>query len=54
MKRVPWNLEEAVILHDAYMRVVQGKITRSDAIGEVSVKLRALSEASGIEIDDKF
>lgn len=54
MKRVPWNLEEAVILHDAYMRVVQGKITRSDAIGEVSVKLRALAEASGIEIDDKF
>lgn len=54
MKRIPWSLEESVILHDAYMRILNKQTTKADAIVEVSQKLRKIAENSGLEIDDKF
>lgn len=54
MKRIPWSLEESVILHDAYMRISNKQTTKADAIAEVSQKLRKIAENTGMEIDEKF
>lgn len=54
MKRIPWSLEESVILHDAYMRISNKQTTKADAIIEVSQKLRKIAENTGMEIDEKF
>ena len=54
MMRVPWSIEEAVILHDAYMQIIHGAITRKKAIMDVSEKLRKMAESKGITIDEKY
>ena len=54
MKRVAWSIDEAVILHDAYLRVIANEISRKNAISEVSEKLRKMAQNAGLEIDDKY
>lgn len=54
MKRIPWSLEEAIILHDAYLRIATKQTSKVNAIAEVSQRLRKIAEKSGIDIDEKF
>lgn len=54
MKRIPWSLEEAVILHDAYIRIATKQASKANAIAEVSQRLRKIAVESGIDIDEEF
>lgn len=52
--RIPWSLTESVILLDALIAYLDGKITSKSLIAEVSSFLRKCAVYRGIEIDDKF
>lgn len=52
--RILWDEEEAAILLDALVRVLEEKITRDIAISEVSFKLRERAKRKGIKIDEIF
>lgn len=52
--RIPWDEQEVAVLIDAYVRVRENKISRQDAITEVSEFLRERAVRSGMEIDDIF
>lgn len=52
--RIPWDIEEAVIMLDMLLKSMDGKLTRKEAIRQVSEKLRKRAAAKGIEIDDVF
>lgn len=52
--RTPWDKEEALILLDALINILNGKITRKEAVCAVSAKLRYRAIQHGMTIDDKF
>ena len=51
---IPWDVEEAVLMLDMFLEYCDGKLTRKDAIRQVSEKLRRRAVIKGIEIDDIF
>ena len=52
--RIPWDIEEAVLMLDMLLKSLDGKLTRKEAIRQVSEKLRRRAVNRGIEIDDIF
>lgn len=52
--RVRWDQYEAVILLDAYVKFVDGQLTRSQAIERVSSLLRKRAILAGETIDDSY
>jgi len=50
--KIPWSLSEAVILLDALIAYLDGRITSKLLITEVSSFLRKYAVYRGIEIDD--
>lgn len=52
--RIPWDVEEAVLMLDTFLHSLDGKLTRKEAIHEVSEKLRRRAINKGIEIDEIF
>ena len=52
--RIPWNIEEAVLMLDMLLKSIDGKLTRKEAIRQVSEKLRRRAVNRGITIDDIF
>ena len=52
--RIPWNIEEAVLMLDMLLKSLDGKLTRKEAIRQVSEKLRRRAVNRGIEFDDIF
>ena len=53
-KNPKWTREEALILFDSYIQVMQGHISKEEAVKIVSLKLRKMAMDSGIQIDDTF
>lgn len=49
-----WNKYEAAILLDGYLEVLDGKVSRTDAVRRVSKELRQMAVNHGIAIDDIF
>lgn len=49
-----WNIYEAVILLDAFLKIKSSSLTRSEAIHSVSTQLRKMAKNNGIEIDDIY
>lgn len=52
--RIPWDIEEAVLMLDMLLKSIDGKLTRKEAIRQVSEKLRRRAVNKGITIDDVF
>ena len=52
--RIPWDIEEAVLILDMLLKSLDGKLTRKEAIRQVSEKQRRRAVNRGIEIDDIF
>ena len=52
--RIPWSLTESVILLDALIAYLDGKVTLKSLKTDVSSFLRKYAVYRGIEIDDKF
>ena len=52
--RIPWDIEEAVLMLDMLLKSIDGKLTRKEAIRQVSEKLRRRAINRGITIDDIF
>lgn len=52
--RIPWDIEEAVLMLDVLLKSLEGKLTRKEAIHQVSEKLRRRAVNRGIEIDEIF
>ena len=52
--RIPWDIEEAVLMLDMLLKSIDGKLTRKEAIRQVSEKLRRRAVNRGITIDDIF
>lgn len=52
--RIPWDIEEAVLMLDMLLKSLDGKLTKKEAIHQVSEKLRRRAVNRGIEIDDIF
>lgn len=50
--RILWDIEEVVLMLDMLLKSLDGKLTRKEAIHQVSVKLRKRAVNKGIEIDD--
>lgn len=50
----PWNKYEIALLIDAYERIKEGKISRKEAISQLSLRLRAKVIAQGGAISDKY
>lgn len=53
-RQAPWNKYEAAVLLQGFLNTKNGKMSRTDAIREVSELLREMALASGIDIDDTF
>lgn len=53
-KKIPWDKYEAVILLDGLIAVLNGKISRADAIKKISHDLRKMAQNRGMEIDDIY
>ena len=53
-QRILWTQEEAIVLLDALIKVLNGHLTRSDAEMLVSKMLRRLAMYCGVEIEDTF
>lgn len=49
-----WTREEALILFDSYIQVMQGHISKEEAVKTVSFRLRKMAIDSGVQIDDTF
>ncbi len=49
-----WSREEAIILLDALLKTLDGKIERNAAVSSVSLELRDRARKNGVEIDDIF
>ena len=54
MKTQKWNLMESAILLDNYLKILNGAMSRREAIKLTSNELRQLALKQGIEIDDIF
>ncbi len=52
--RIPWDIEEAVLMLDMLLKSLDGKLTGKEAIRQVSEKLRRRAVNRGITIDDIF
>ena len=52
--RIPWDVEEAVLMLDVLLKSLDGKLARKEAIHQVSEKLRRRAVNRGITIDDIF
>jgi len=52
--RIPWDIYEAVILLDSYLKVRNDSATKLREVKRVSQELRKKAVSSGIEIDDIF
>lgn len=52
--RIPWDIEEAVLMLDMLLKSIDGKLTRKEAIRQASEKLRRRAVNRGITIDDIF
>lgn len=52
--RIPWDRDEALILLDALIKVLNRQITRKEAISVVSNELCDRATQNGILVDDKF
>ena len=52
--RIPWDIEESVLMLDTLLKSLDGLFTRKEAIRRVSEKLRQRAINKGIEIDDIF
>ena len=52
--RIPWDIEEAVLMLDMLLKSLDGLLTRKEAIRQVSEKLRRRAVNRGIEFDDIF
>ena len=53
-ERIPFNLDEAIILLDAYLSSSKGGISKMTVAEEVSQKLRSLAISKNISINDAF
>ena len=53
-RQAPWNKYEAAVLLQSFLNTKNGKMSRTDAIREVSELLREMALASGIDIDDTY
>lgn len=53
-ERIPFNLDEAIILLDAYLSSSKGDISKMAVAEEVSQKLRSLAISKNISINDAF
>lgn len=53
-QKILWDEDEAVILHDALLQVLSGKLLRKDAVALVSKELRMRAIYRGFAIDDIF
>lgn len=53
-ERILWDEYEAAILLDALIQVLNGTISRSDAVSAVSAELRRRARRKGLKIDDVF
>lgn len=53
-QRILWTQEEAIVLLDALIKVLNGHLTRSEAEMLVSKMLRKRAMNCGVEIDDTF
>ena len=51
---IPWDIEEAVLMLDMLLKSIDGRLTRKEAIRQVSEKLRRRAVNRGITIDDIF
>ena len=49
--RIPWDIEEAVLMLDMLLKSLDGKLTRKEAIRQVSEKLRRRAVNRGISCD---
>lgn len=49
-----WDIHEAVILLEGLLEVLEGKVSRSEAIKRVSSDLREMARQQGEDIDDVF
>lgn len=49
-----WNQFEAAILLDNYIKYINGKISRKEAIQKTSLELRSMAQRLGYEIDDIY
>ena len=52
--RIPWDVEEAVLMLDVLLKSLDGKLARKEAIHQVSEQLRRRAVNRGIEMDDIF
>ena len=52
--RIPWDIEEAVLMLDMLLKSLDGNLTRKEAIHQVSTKLRRRAVNRGLEIDEIF
>lgn len=52
--KIPWNKYEAVILVDAYQRCVAGEMSKSNAVSQVSKRLRAHLINMGLPVSDAY
>ena len=48
--RIPWDIEEAVLMLDMLLKSIDGKLTRKEAIRQVSEKLRRRAINRGLTI----
>ena len=52
--RISWSINEAVVLLDALLSILNGEKTRKETIVQVSKMLRDYAVKNGVQIDDKF
>lgn len=52
--RVPWDIEEAVLMLDMLLKSLDGKVPRKEAIRQVSEILRRRAVNKGMMIDEIF
>ena len=54
VRNVAFTRHEAVLLLDAYLKVLYGELTRTDSVKDCSRMLRLIAINSGVEIDDTY
>ena len=52
--RISWSINEAVVLLDALLSILNGEKTRKETIVQVSKMLRDYAVKNGLQVDDKF
>lgn len=54
MKRIPWDMQEAAVLLQGLLDIEAGKISRTDAVAQISSALRDRAIRRHQTIDEKF